>query len=307
MSDAALHHTPPSYRGRFAPSPTGPLHFGSLVTAVASFLQARCAGGFWHVRIDDLDPPREVRGASDDILRTLEAFGFTWDDAIVYQSRRTVAYEAALEQLRRGDHIYPCACTRREIADSGLSGVDGPIYPGTCRNGIAAGRRARSWRLRTDTNPIRFHDRWQGEMLSCLAVDVGDFVVRRADGQFAYHLAMVVDDHELGITEVVRGADLLDSTARQIFLQKLLGVPPPAFAHVPAAVNLHGEKLSKQTYARPLDIRRAGALLTQALAYLGQEPPLALSGATPETVWAWALQSWRPERVAQRRTQAAED
>ncbi len=238
---------PSRYRGRFAPSPTGPLHFGSLVAAVGSFLHARAQGGEWRVRIEDLDPPREVSGAADDILRTLDSFGLHWDGEVMYQSRRCETYEAALAQLKDAGVLYPCACTRREIADSSVSGLEGPVYPGTCRAGLAPGRVARAWRVRTDNRAIEFEDGLQGVIRSALEDDIGDFVVQRADGFFAYQLAVVVDDAAQGISEIVRGADLLDSTPRQIHLQRLLGLPTPGYLHLPIVLNANGEKLSKQT------------------------------------------------------------
>ncbi|HEX9627303.1 MAG TPA: tRNA glutamyl-Q(34) synthetase GluQRS [Acidiferrobacterales bacterium] len=299
--------TRPTYRGRFAPSPTGPLHFGSLVAALAGFLEARRAGGLWFVRIDDLDPPREAPGAADAILRTLEALGLTWDGEAGYQSRHADRYADALERLRARGLVYACGCTRREIADSALAGIDGPVYPGTCRAGLAPDREARTLRLRTDGTQIEFHDRWQGIVACDLGTQVGDFVLKRADGLYAYQLAVVVDDADLGITDVVRGADLLDSTPRQIHIQRLLGLPTPSYAHLPAAVNHHGEKLSKQTYARPLDTRAPGAPLHRALAYLGQQPPDALAEAPTADVLEWARAHWQPERVARTRTRPAHD
>ena len=236
------------YVGRFAPSPTGPLHFGSLVAALASWLDARAAEGRWLVRIEDLDPPRAVPGAADEILRTLDRLGLGWDGPVLYQSRRSASYEAALESL----DTYWCGCTRREIADSSIGrATDGAqIYPGTCRTGLAPGKTPRALRLRTGGEEIAFTDRVQGPQRQILEREIGDFVLLRADGQFAYQLAVVVDDAEQGVTDVVRGADLLDSTPRQIFLQRLLGYPMPRYLHVPAAVNQAGEKLSKQTGAR---------------------------------------------------------
>jgi len=284
-------------RGRFAPSPTGPLHFGSLVAAVGSFLSAKAQGGEWLVRIEDLDPPREVAGASDDILRTLEAYGFEWDGEVLYQSRRADAYEAALETLRRVGALYPCACTRGEIADSSLLGIEGPVYPGTCRGGLAAGRRARSLRVRTDGALIEFKDRLQGAQRSQLDREIGDFVVRRADGCFAYQLAVVVDDAGQGITEVVRGADLLTSTARQIHLQRLLGFPTPDYLHLPAALNAQGEKLSKQTRAEPLPRDRPVAPLWRALVFLGQNPPPEWQAARVDEFWRMALARWKREAI----------
>ncbi|MEX0872604.1 MAG: tRNA glutamyl-Q(34) synthetase GluQRS, partial [Aquisalimonadaceae bacterium] len=204
---ASHHQQPhsPRYRGRFAPSPTGPLHFGSLVTAVGSLLEARRHQGSWTLRIDDIDPPREAPGATDAILRTLERFGFQWDGPVVYQSRRLDLYSEALDRLRRSAYAYGCACTRREIANVAVNGPNGLIYPGTCRQGLPPGRRTRAWRVRCDNTSIRFHDRFQGPMDTLLAETIGDFVVRRADGHFAYHLAAAVDDGSDGITHLVRG------------------------------------------------------------------------------------------------------
>lgn len=258
------------YTGRFAPSPTGPLHFGSLVAALASWLDARAAGGRWLVRIEDLDPPRVQPGAADEILRALDSLGLAWDGEVLYQSRRAALYREALEKLRA--HTYWCGCSRREIADSSLGlAVDGArIYPGTCRGGLPPGKAARALRVRAPAEEIRFVDRLQGAQAQALSRAIGDYVLYRADGIFAYQLAVVVDDAAQGVADVVRGADLLDSTARQIHLQRLLGVPTPRYLHVPAAVNLQGEKLSKQTGAPPVDARRPGREIAAALRFLGQ-------------------------------------
>ena len=286
-----------SYRGRFAPSPTGPLHFGSMVAAVGSFLQAKSRGGEWLVRMEDLDPPREVPGVADGILHTLEALGLHWDGAVMYQSRRHGVYEAALKMLERLDAIYPCACSRREIADSSVSGVDGLVYPGTCRAGLPAGRAPRAWRVRVNGRAIEFVDAVQGRVVRDLAADFGDFVVRRADGYFAYQLAVVVDDAEQGISEVVRGADLIESTPRQMHLQNLLGLPTPDYLHLPVALSLQREKLSKQTFAAPADIARPVPMLYQVLRFLGQDPPPALAESNLDDFWRWAVAHWRLERV----------
>ena len=288
-----------SYRGRFAPSPTGPLHFGSMVAAVGSFLQAKSRGGEWLVRMEDLDPPREAPGAADDILRTLEAFGLHWDGAVMYQSRRDGVYEAALKMLERLDAIYPCACSRREIADSSMKGVDGPVYPGTCRGGIAAGCVPRAWRVKVDGAKVEFADALQGRVHRSLATDFGDFVLRRADGFFAYQLAVVVDDAEQGITEIVRGADLIESTPRQIHLQRLLNFPTPDYLHLPVALSKQREKLSKQTFATPADIARPVPMLYQVLRFLGQDPPLALAESSLDDFWRWAVAHWDVRRVPQ--------
>jgi len=280
-----------SYRGRFAPSPTGLLHFGSLVAAVGSYLQARSQGGQWFVRIEDLDPPREVPGAADDILRTLEVFGFEWDGEVMYQSRRHAAYGAALEKLRHAGTLYACSCTRREIADSSVHGIEGPVYPGTCRAGVQPGRNARAWRVRVDGAVVEFDDLLQGRQRSALATDIGDFVIKRADGFFAYQLAVVVDDAEQGITEVVRGADLLHSTPRQIHLQRLLGLPTPRYLHLPVVLNEQGEKLSKQTFAAPVDRANPLPVLRHAVELLGQTPPdRDIAGLAD--FWGWTIQNW---------------
>ncbi|MBV9192437.1 MAG: tRNA glutamyl-Q(34) synthetase GluQRS [Betaproteobacteria bacterium] len=254
------------YIGRFAPSPTGPLHFGSLVAAVASFLDARTAKGRWLVRIEDLDEPRCVPGAADDILRTLERLGLAWDGEVVYQSKRHSLYGDALRRLQ--GRTYWCTCSRREVADSSLGlATDGAhIYPGTCRGaGLQTGR---ALRVRTAADEICFDDRVQGKRCQVLQHDVGDFVLHRADGMYTYQLAVVVDDAAQCITDVVRGADLLDSTPRQIHLQRSLGLPTPRYLHVPAAVNAKGEKLSKQTGAHA--IAPTWATVRQALDFLGQ-------------------------------------
>ena len=285
---------PKTYRGRFAPSPTGPLHFGSLIAAVGSFLQAKSMGGEWLVRMEDIDPPREAPGAAADILRTLEAFGLHWDGEVMYQNRRHGVYQAALEKLERLDAVYPCACSRREIADSSVNGVDGPVYPGTCRNGVAPGRSPRAWRVKVDGQRIEYKDAVQGALARDLAMDFGDFVVRRADGFFAYQLAVVVDDAAQGITDVVRGADLLWSTPRQIALQRALGYPTPRYLHVPVATNEQGEKLSKQTLARAIRAERAADTLRRALDFLGQSMP---GGGSVAELLAGATSAWDASRI----------
>ena len=282
------------YRGRFAPSPTGPLHFGSLVAAVASFLDAQAHAGDWLVRMEDVDTTRNVPGAADDILRTLEAFGFAWDGPVLWQTTRGEAYGEALERLKLAGLAYGCGCSRKEIADSAsLPALDGGlVYPGICRAGMAEGRAARAWRLRVGSEETVFEDRLQGRISQLLERDVGDFVLRRADGLFAYQLAVTVDDHFQGISEIVRGADLLASTPRQIWLQRCLGYATPNYAHLPVAANAAGEKLSKQTRALALDRGRAAELLVDALRFLGQPVPLELSRATLSEVWLWARAHW---------------
>lgn len=237
----------PKYRGRFAPSPTGPLHFGSLVAAVGSYLDAKANGGQWLLRIEDLDPPREVRGAKRQIINALRDFGFAWDGQVVYQSKRHAAYQAAFERLQNAGLVYPCACSRKEIADSTLHlsalAARALIYPGTCRNGLPPGKTPRAWRIRVPNESIIFEDRERGRIMQNLARETGDFILLRADGLWAYQLAVVVDDAEAGVTDVVRGGDLLDSTPRQIFLQRCLGLPTPSYLHLPVVVNEKGEKL----------------------------------------------------------------
>ena len=286
-------------RGRFAPSPTGPLHFGSLVAAVGSFADIRATGGTWLVRMEDLDRTREVPGAADEILRTLDAFGLSWDGAVLYQSRRTDAYAMALNQLATRGLAYPCGCTRREIALHGHRGPEGPVYPGTCRDGLPPGRAARSVRLHVGSARIGFTDAIQGQQDQDLAAAVGDFVLRRADGIHAYQLAVVVDDAEQGITDVVRGADLLSSTPRQILLQRHLGLPKPAYAHLPLAVDAAGRKLSKSLTALPVDRSDPLPALLAAWRFLGQpepsERPYDVTG-----FWTWALANWHRSRVPAR-------
>ena len=297
------------YRGRFAPSPTGPLHFGSLIAAVGSYCEARTQRGEWLVRMEDLDRSRAAPGAADAILRTLEQFGFEWQGAVMRQSERDPAYQRAIDTLESHGVLYPCACTRREIADSTATFAPDRtgerIYPGTCRDGLPSGRAARATRVRVAGETISFHDRVQGSVSQDLERDVGDFVVRRADSPFAYQLAVVVDDAEQRITEVVRGADLLGSTPRQIYLQRLLGYATPSYAHLPAAVNARGEKLSKQTHAPALDTLHAVETLAAALAFLGQSPPEALRRATLREVWQWTDANWVLEKVPRLRAQPA--
>lgn len=289
------------YRGRFAPTPSGPLHLGSMVAAVGSFLDARSRGGTWLVRVDDLDPPRTVPGAADAILRCLDAFGMHWDGTVAYQSARNDAYHAALHQLRQSGRTYPCACSRREISDAGVAGVEGAVYPGTCRKGLTAGREARALRVCTDAAVVEFDDGLQGHVRQALHAEIGDFVVYRADHVFAYHLACAVDDAEQGVTDVVRGADLIASTPRQIHLQNLLGLPTPAYLHLPVAVNAAGEKLSKQTRAHAVDQSHPAATLDRVLSFLGQAAPAGLASAGVAGLWQWAVKNWQRERLPRTR------
>lgn len=302
--DTGIMESRPGYIGRFAPSPTGPLHFGSLVAAAGSYFDARSNNGKWLLRIEDVDRPRTVAGATESILASLERFGFEWDGEIVRQSRRDEAYAAAFERLKADGHAFPCACTRREIADSSLARDGSRVYPGTCRNGLPAGRTARAWRARV-RGTIAFEDAVQGTQREDLETELGDFVIRRADGLFAYQLAVVVDDFDAGVTHVVRGADLLDSTGRQIYLQRLLGYPTPVYAHLPVAANAAGEKLSKQTHARGLDGSRPHAALLAAISFLGQNPPDALAAEPLAEIHRWAIANWSPGRIPRCRVMKA--
>jgi glutamyl-Q tRNA(Asp) synthetase len=282
--------------GRFAPSPTGPLHFGSLVAALGSFLEARARGGRWLVRMEDVDAPRCKQEHADAILRTLEALGFAWDDEVMVQSRRTDRYREILEQLKQTHAAYPCGCTRSEL-DGEPAGIDGaPVYPGTCRNGLPAGKTARAWRLRM-TGAIDFVDAVQGAQHQDLPRDVGDCVLLRADGYFAYQLAVVVDDADQGVDHVVRGTDLIHSTARQIFLQRHLGVPSPVYAHLPVVIDAAGAKLSKQTRAAPVDAANPLPALFAAARFLGQHPPKELCRGASADFFAWAHENWRLDGV----------
>lgn len=291
-----------NYRGRFAPSPSGPLHFGSLLTALGSYLDARAQGGAWWLRIDDLDPPRVAPGAVDAILRALEAYGLEWDGTVQYQSQRGDAYQVAFQALQASGRVYACGCTRREIADSNVGQASAAIYPGTCRKGLAQGKTARVWRLDTRGVKLQLEDRLQGAIAQDLERNCGDFVVQRADGLFAYQLAAVVDDAALGISDVVRGSDLLDSSLRQVYLQQLLGLGRPRYLHLPVAVNAAGEKLSKQTLAPALDLEQPQQTLIAALSLLNQPPPPEMARASAAVLMNWAVAHWNPDRLPPVRT-----
>ena len=290
------------YRGRFAPTPSGPLHFGSLVAAVGSYLEAKSRGGEWRLRIDDLDPPRVAPGAVESILRCLEALGFQWDGAIVYQSRRVPAYHAALHQLRALGAVYPCACSRKEIADSALTGTESKIYPGSCREGLPSGRRARALRLKVAGIRVEFEDGLLGPQLRDFGREFGDFVLYRADGVYAFHLASAVDDAEYGMTDIVRGADLLESSARQLGLMGLLGHRAPRYVHLPVAVDRSGEKLSKQTQAVPVDPARPLSVLRAVLRFLNQSSEAESERITLDEFWRDAILRWDLRRVGVRLT-----
>jgi glutamyl-Q tRNA(Asp) synthetase len=274
-------------KGRFAPSPTGDLHFGSLVSALASYLQTKSSGGRWVIRIEDIDPPREVPGSANRILAELGRFGLHSDDPVLYQSTRLDAYHEELEKLLAQGRAFWCGCSRSELPPSG-------IYPGTCRNGMPAGKKARSIRLRVEDKPIVFEDRILGRITENLHQSVGDFVIQRADGLPAYQLAVVVDDAFQAVTEVVRGTDLLESTARQVYLQECLDLPTPTYAHHPLALRDDGQKLSKRLGSDPIAQQRTGEVLGIALDFLGHPSPPELSC---EGVLQWARDNWRLSKI----------
>lgn len=285
--------------GRFAPSPTGPLHFGSLVAAVGSYCLARKDGGQWLLRMEDLDPPRVVPGAADEILSALEKLGLHWDGKVVWQSQRTEAYIEAAERLREKGLVFDCACSRKEILLSAPQpGEDGPIYPGTCRTGSRPEHKPRALRIKVPQEQISFRDGVFGPLQQVLSEVVGDFVLRRADGLFAYQLAVVVDDAYSGVNQVVRGADLLSSTPRQIFLHACLGKPVPKYVHLPLVMGSNGRKISKRHGVDLLDYEcDAARLLAQALSFLGQRVPNDLLGAPPTEILSWATQNFEQVRI----------
>lgn len=291
---------PAPYIGRFAPSPTGRLHIGSLLTAVASFLDARAHGGQWLVRMEDLDPPREMPGAADDILYTLDAFALHWDGQVLYQSQRHRHYRAALDALIDCKLAYPCYCSRKAVhSQSPRMGMDGPVYSGHCRTQATnAGKKTNktpAWRLKVPAQIWGFNDAIVGHYQQQLAEDVGDFVLLRADGFWAYQLAVVVDDADQGITHVVRGQDLLVSTPRQQYLQHCLSLSTPCYAHLPLLTNAQGQKWSKQTQATALDVAHAETLLRQVLSWLGM--PHAPAVDTLNDLLAWAIGRWQLNQV----------
>jgi glutamyl-Q tRNA(Asp) synthetase len=268
--------------GRFAPSPTGDLHFGSLVSAVGSYLEAKSAGGRWLLRIEDIDPPREITGSAGRIIDDLKRLGMVPDGPVLYQSSRLDAYQAAVGHLLGLGLAYPCACSRKDLSDSGQ-------YAGTCRNGIPPDKKPRSIRFRVDAGICTFYDKLQGSIADSPAGINGDFIIKRADGLYAYQLAVVVDDHFQGITQVVRGADLLDSTSRQICLQKALGFVSPTYMHLPVAITADGKKMSKRTRTDPVKYQDPVSAVRQALQFLGHDPP---PGTSLDALWRWALEHW---------------
>ncbi len=286
------------YTGRFAPSPTGLLHIGSLLTAVASYADARSNGGKWLVRMEDLDPPREMAGAASHILHTLEAFGFEWDGEVAYQSRRYALYEETLCRLKSAGLVYPCHCSRKDWQAAAAHGADGFVYNGRCRHPgqrPALQGKQPAWRIRVPDRVIGFSDGIVGDYVQNLAGDIGDFVLLRADGYWAYQLAVVADDAEQGVTHIVRGQDLLVSTPRQIYLQQCLGVPTPQYAHLPLLTNAQGQKWSKQTLAPALDLNRREQLLRQVFRYLNL--PEAPETDRPAELLDWAVAHWDMDKV----------
>ncbi len=279
----------PAYRGRFAPTPSGPLHFGSIIAALGSFLEARRQQGEWLLRIEDIDQPRVNPRATDDILHCLDALALEWDGEVVYQSQRQDRYDEVIAQLVRDDLVFPCACSRKQLPP-------GP-YPGTCRDGLPAGTSGRTLRLKTRAGIISFHDRLQGKYRQDLQSSVGDFIIHRGDDITSSHLCVVVDDHDSGITAIVRGMDLIDSTPRQLYLQESLALAHPQYLHLPVAVNPQGSKLSKQTHAGAIDPARGPEVLLQALRFLGQSPESRLRKASPREIIDWACAHWDIDRI----------
>lgn len=282
------------YIGRFAPSPTGAVHFGTLIAAVASYLQARTRQGQWLIRMEDVDAIRKVEGSDSDILRTLEHFGFEWDGNIVYQTQRTELYEEALERL--SEHVFACTCSRKQLGTSQQFQKTG-IYPGTCRTRNRIPKQEHAIRLLVPDTLITFDDAVMGEQGQNLKDECGDFVIKRRDGLFAYQLAVVVDDADQGVSEIVRGADLLDSTARQIHLQQRLSYPTPDYLHLPLALEKDGSKLSKQSQSMPVDKNKPGLALYNALTFLGQQPAAELQRQSVADIWLWAMENWSIDKI----------
>lgn len=282
----------PSYIGRFAPSPTGPVHFGTLIAAVGSYLQAKKNQGKWLLRMEDVDITRKIDGADTDILHTLESFGFEWDGAIIYQSKQTEYYEQALEQLVSESMIFPCTCSRKKLAET-----NSDIYPGFCRSSHLPVKSEHALRVLADNINIEFNDAVMGNQIQNIEQQCGDFIIRRRDNLFAYQLAVVVDDALQNVTEVVRGADLLDSTARQIYLQQLLHYPTPDYCHLPLAVDAAGNKISKSEGAAKIDLKNKEKTLIGALNFLGQQVPAELVNSNLDDIWLWAIINWNIKQV----------
>ncbi|MEC4748660.1 tRNA glutamyl-Q(34) synthetase GluQRS [Methylomicrobium sp. Wu6] len=283
------------YVGRFAPSPTGPLHLGSLYTALASFLDARARHGFWLLRIDDIDTPRNVPGAIDSIVETLDAYGLHWDGPVYYESQHLADYEQALVRLQQEGLVYPCICSRKMLAELASVGVSHDIYPGLCRNrAVIPSSQPYALRIRSDERDIVFEDKLQGLIRQNLGAEHGDFILKRKEGIVSYQLACVIDDYLQGITHVVRGFDLVDSTPKQIFLQQLLGLPATSYLHVPVVIDSHGYKLSKQTLAEAVTLRSTNVVMFKLLQLLQQKPPVRLEQASCSELLDWAVRNWDP-------------
>lgn len=291
-------HSNSTYVGRFAPSPTGPLHIGSLLTAIASFADARSRGGKWLLRMEDIDPPREMAGAADGILQTLHHYGLQWDDDVLYQSQRHARYESAVQLLLQQEQAFYCTCSRSQIAANSGS----TTYPGTCRGCTTPPDQPHAIRLLVSNDDIEFTDLLQGPLHCNLQQQSGDFVIKRKDGLYAYHLAVVLDDADQGITHIVRGSDLLESTFSHWHLQNVLALCHPSYAHLPVIVNAQGQKLSKQTYAEPIPITEPSPYLLYCLKALGQQPPSSLAGAAAKTILDWACEHWQLPQVPHQRS-----
>ena len=287
-----------SYVGRFAPSPSGPLHYGSLVTATASYLQAKHNDGQWLLRIEDIDPPREISGATDDILFTLERFEFEWDQAPLYQSTRLEQYRSVINNLVRLDQVYACSCSRKDLANDIQKSELGKRYPGTCANKkLDTTDASFNLRLRTENKNVTFQDATYGEIAHNLFKEIGDIIVYRKFDIPSYALAVTVDDAYQGITEVVRGFDLLAFTPVQIYLSQQIQLPIPRFLHIPIIVNERGQKLSKQTGAAAVAIRNRSTVLIQALNDLGQLVPKKLESEPIKQIWSWAIKHWNVDNI----------
>ncbi|MEH6504205.1 MAG: tRNA glutamyl-Q(34) synthetase GluQRS [Cycloclasticus sp.] len=289
-----MSSTDSGYRGRFAPSPTGPLHFGSLCTAVASFLQARAHAGKWLIRIDDLDPTRCKPQYSNHILKTLEQFGLVWDEEVFYQSSRHAAYRSALAELEQRHYLYPCSCSRKDLQ---LRRLDKGIYDQHCLRHAPGSEQPTSLRIKLPTESISFTDGVQGVVQQDLKNQVGDFVLFRKDQVASYHLAVVLDDAEQRISDVLRGHDLLDSTYRQIFLQRILHLKTPNYAHIPVVIDAEGSKLSKQSYATDVSLSPVRETLVSALAHLNLDPPTDLSASDVDDILRWGIENWSMDKI----------
>ncbi len=283
---------PQPYKGRFAPSPTGAVHFGTLLAAVSSYLQAKKNNGEWIIRMEDVDLTRKVEGADTNILHTLEAFSFEWQGEVLYQSAQNEYYEEALQQLIKQSLVFPCTCTRKQLAETGSN-----IYSGNCRQRQLPEKNEHALRLIAQDIDISFNDAIMGKQSQNMALQCGDFIIKRRDGLFAYQLAVVVDDAMQGISEIVRGADLLDSTPRQIYLQQLLGYTTPTYCHLPLAVDNTGNKISKSEGAAKVDIKNKEKQLYEVLVFLGQQPPTDLADSNINDIWQWAINNWNIHAV----------